>query len=705
MNKILILLILIFLIELITCITDIYKCNEALGMQTGLIDDRQITSSSSINNVTLGAHNARIIKHDTNTGRSTSLNAWCPLNEITLQSYEYLQINLKSLHIITRIETQGRGGFTNEYTENYRLEYTRDLNELSATWIRYKDRDGSQIFKGNADSFTSEIRFLNKPLIARYIRIIPVSKLKRNVCLRVELYGCQFEDDIVSYEIRNGDYKHNDQANYKDLTYDGKEVFINNKSYLQGGLGQLTDGEFGDLDEDSHKKERYGIKGYDWIGWRNTSDYDTVRIFFNFDNIRNFTMCSIYVFNNADTRIEQFSRARLRFSIDGGASFKDEITYLPQRDLTIGLPRPIFINLSGKQGNTVLIELEFYSKWLLISEITFESKKAYDNDNQQYLLSTQEPRTNHFIDQTNSSPQSIHFTFQTLVILLIALLTILIVILVFIIFMLIRSKKRTKYKAKYHQESSSLKPPSVCEMLCCCCLTGNKRNASQTIDNYLKYNECQTLKTNLTGTNSSTTTTTNSSTIPISTADAISTYPTLKLNEFNFIPNPNQIEFNSFLIANTLQKNRYMPNSGQSSSLTTPLLVPNVTSISDQAQVYLDHEYQLNEIHYAATEVNSSTTQQHPQQAMIKLIPIKNYFPTTTSISGGNNGGTANIYYTIKPQNQFNTLKSNYLNCNTIQKMIINEKLQQLNKIDPQSISFLSKIGESSVSNVSQALN
>lgn len=123
-------------------------------MQSGLILDSQITSSSSYNEITLGPSSSRI-RTEKNGG------AWCPKQQINSNVYEYLQINLKTLHVITMIETQGRFGNGQgvEYTEHYRIEYTRDKllpivssSTTNATWIRYKDREDNQV---------SELKFFN----------------------------------------------------------------------------------------------------------------------------------------------------------------------------------------------------------------------------------------------------------------------------------------------------------------------------------------------------------------------------------------------------------------------------------------------------------------------------------------------------------------------------------------------------------------
>ena len=111
-------------------------------MQSGHILDAQLSSSSSFNEITLGPASSRI-RTERNGG------AWCPKHQITSNVYEYLQINLNSLHVITMIETQGRFGNGQgiELTEQYRIEYSRDriIHANHTKWIRYKDRENNQV--------------------------------------------------------------------------------------------------------------------------------------------------------------------------------------------------------------------------------------------------------------------------------------------------------------------------------------------------------------------------------------------------------------------------------------------------------------------------------------------------------------------------------------------------------------------------------
>lgn len=70
--------------------------------------------------------------------------AWCP--EITVEPdhlKEFLQIDLRSLHFITLVGTQGRhaGGMGNEFAQMYKIKYSRD----GSRWISWRNRQGKQV--------------------------------------------------------------------------------------------------------------------------------------------------------------------------------------------------------------------------------------------------------------------------------------------------------------------------------------------------------------------------------------------------------------------------------------------------------------------------------------------------------------------------------------------------------------------------------
>lgn len=70
--------------------------------------------------------------------------AWCP--EITVEPdnlKEFLQVDLRSLHFITLVGTQGRhaGGIGNEFAQMYKIKYSRD----GSRWISWRNRQGKQV--------------------------------------------------------------------------------------------------------------------------------------------------------------------------------------------------------------------------------------------------------------------------------------------------------------------------------------------------------------------------------------------------------------------------------------------------------------------------------------------------------------------------------------------------------------------------------
>ena len=70
--------------------------------------------------------------------------AWCPRQQATHQPRDWLEIDMRTDHIITAVETQGRfgNGQGQEFAEHYLVEYWRD--SLSK-WVRYKDAKSEEV--------------------------------------------------------------------------------------------------------------------------------------------------------------------------------------------------------------------------------------------------------------------------------------------------------------------------------------------------------------------------------------------------------------------------------------------------------------------------------------------------------------------------------------------------------------------------------
>ncbi|XP_052789202.1 discoidin domain-containing receptor 2-like isoform X2 [Mya arenaria] len=346
---------------------DLAQCRTSLGMQSGEIPDSAITASSSFNDDSVGPRNARI-RTETNGG------AWCPKTTIQRDSYEYLQIDLGGLTVLTMVEIQGRfgNGQGQEFTEEFLLEYQR---EDGGEWMRFRNKRGEERFEGNENTYSAELREVSPPIIGKRVRFIPYCRSPRTVCLRVEMYGCPWTDGIVSYSVRQGD-KRGADVDFYDFTYDGTII----GGYLHNGLGQLTDGEVGDTNFRLDPQE-LGIKGYEWVGWKNDTleDPGPVSVVFKFDTVRNFSTVMMFCNNYFTKDVRVFDYADIYSSI-GGKYYSQKIErFYFIRDTVVEYARQVQIKLEHIVAKYIKIDLYFDAKWVLISEVQFESKPAVGN--------------------------------------------------------------------------------------------------------------------------------------------------------------------------------------------------------------------------------------------------------------------------------------------------------------------------------------
>ncbi len=50
-----------------------------------------------------------------------------------------------------------------------------------------------QIFQGNMNTYIAELREIDPPMITRRIRFVPISDHPKTICMRVEVYGCEWK--------------------------------------------------------------------------------------------------------------------------------------------------------------------------------------------------------------------------------------------------------------------------------------------------------------------------------------------------------------------------------------------------------------------------------------------------------------------------------------------------------------------------------
>ncbi|XP_034738207.1 discoidin domain-containing receptor 2 isoform X5 [Etheostoma cragini] len=356
---------LLYLLGSVTSQVNPGVCRYPLGMSGGQIQDEDITASSQWSESTA----ARYGRLNSEEGDG----AWCP--EITVEPdslKEFLQIDLRSLHFITLVGTQGRhaGGIGNEFAQMYKIKYSRD----GSRWISWRNRQGKQVIEGNRNAYDIVLKDLEPPIIARFVRFMPVTDHSMNVCMRVELYGCEWLDGLVSYNAAAGQQMSLPaySAYLNDSVYDGAVSYS-----MTEGLGQLTDGVCGQ-DDFTQSLDTHNVwAGYDYVGWTNES-FSNVEIMFEFDRIRNFTTMKVHCNNMYSRHVRVFRQVVCYFRSEADWE-ATPLSFSPVEDNENSSARFVTVNLANHMASAIKCQFYFADAWMLFSEITFQSDTAmYD---------------------------------------------------------------------------------------------------------------------------------------------------------------------------------------------------------------------------------------------------------------------------------------------------------------------------------------
>ncbi|XP_029380265.1 discoidin domain-containing receptor 2-like isoform X2 [Echeneis naucrates] len=346
-------------------------CRYPLGMTGGQIQDEDISASSQWSESTA----ARFGRLDFDNGDGDG--AWCPDIMSELDGVkEYLQVDLRTLHFITLVGTQGRhaDGMGNEFAQRYMIKYSRD----GSNWVGWHDRKGRQVIEGNRNAYDVVLKDLEPPIIARFVRFMPVTDHSMIVCMRVELYGCEWLDGLVSYSIPDG----------HQMIYRGLDVYFNDSVYdgasaerLTKGLGQLTDGTWG-LDDFLHSPIYSMSPGYDYVGWSNKSfPKGYVEMIFEFDHVRNFTSMKVHCNNMFSRGVRMFRQATCYFR-SGPDWEADPVTLRPTVDRVSQIARFVTVPLGDRTASLIKCRFHFSDLWMLFSEVAFQSGSAVYNTSQ-----------------------------------------------------------------------------------------------------------------------------------------------------------------------------------------------------------------------------------------------------------------------------------------------------------------------------------
>uniref|UniRef100_A0AAQ5XKU0 receptor protein-tyrosine kinase n=1 Tax=Amphiprion ocellaris TaxID=80972 RepID=A0AAQ5XKU0_AMPOC len=345
------------------------QCRYALGMEDGTIPDSDITASSAWSDSTEAKH-GRL-----STGEGDG--AWCPAGAVFPSGSEYLQIDLQRLHFLALVGTQGRhaDGHGQEFARSYRLRYSRDGQK----WITWKDRWGQEVVSGNENTYDVVLKDLGPPIVARMVRFYPLADRVMSVCLRVELYGCVWNDGLKAYTAPVGHVMHlpGIPIYLNDSTYDGSTE----QGMQFGGLGQLCDGVLGG-DDFIQTKELRVWPGYDYLGWsREALGQGSVDIEFHFEKPRLFHNMQVHSNNRHTQGVRVFSKVECLFKPGILQPWSSPALTLPVplEDLKDPSSRPVSLPLGAQAAQILRCKFYFADRWLLISEISFLSGTKHNS--------------------------------------------------------------------------------------------------------------------------------------------------------------------------------------------------------------------------------------------------------------------------------------------------------------------------------------
>ena len=167
-------------------------CSSPLGLSDGTVKDNQLRASSSFSANTVGALNGRL-------GTERGGGAWCPAGLVSEETgmEEWLEIDLGREQVVVGVITQGRfaGGQGQEFAEFVRILVWGGEGE---GWREVRDKETkSVVIRANRDTHSKVEIVLEEQVMTRMVRIVPVSKHPRMVCLRVELLGCELQGNEI----------------------------------------------------------------------------------------------------------------------------------------------------------------------------------------------------------------------------------------------------------------------------------------------------------------------------------------------------------------------------------------------------------------------------------------------------------------------------------------------------------------------------
>uniref|UniRef100_A0A3Q0RWD8 Contactin associated protein like 3 n=1 Tax=Amphilophus citrinellus TaxID=61819 RepID=A0A3Q0RWD8_AMPCI len=118
---------------------------------------------------------------------------WSPL---VSDRYQWLEVDLGRRTQITAVATQGRYG-----SSDWLTAYVLMFSDTGHNWRQHRQEDSLGAFPGNSNADTVVQYKLEQPVIARFLRLIPLDwNPTGRIGLRLEIYGCRYTSSVASFD-------------------------------------------------------------------------------------------------------------------------------------------------------------------------------------------------------------------------------------------------------------------------------------------------------------------------------------------------------------------------------------------------------------------------------------------------------------------------------------------------------------------------
>ncbi|XP_062327236.1 EGF-like repeat and discoidin I-like domain-containing protein 3 isoform X2 [Osmerus eperlanus] len=159
------------------------RCISLLGMEGGGIIESQIYASSVHSGILGLQHWGAELARLNNQGL---VNAWTSASH---DRNPWIEINLQKKMRLTGIISQGASRMgTAEFIKAFKVAASFDGKTY--TTFRSEGQRRDKVFMGNVDNDSTKTNMFDPPIVAQYIRIVPVV-CRRACTLRMELVGCE----------------------------------------------------------------------------------------------------------------------------------------------------------------------------------------------------------------------------------------------------------------------------------------------------------------------------------------------------------------------------------------------------------------------------------------------------------------------------------------------------------------------------------